>query len=143
MNVKTIKKYKGKSISYLHKKATLYFNKYIRLRDADKGCVSCDSNKVEHASHFYSAGQNPPLRYDETNVHGSCLRCNYFQHGNLIEYRKRITQRISEDELKTLDFKIACYNHSGYKWDRWTIIEVIETYKEKINHLDLLNNPPF
>lgn len=135
MNAKQIQKYKGKSIAYLHKKATLYFNKYIRLRDYCKGCVSCNSYTINHASHFYSSGHYPSLRYNEKNVHGSCLRCNYFLAGNLIEYRKRITQRISEDELKSLDFEVSRYKQTGYKWDRFYLIEVIDTYKEKIKDL--------
>lgn len=143
MDAKQIKKYKGKSISYLQKKATLYFNRFIRLRDQDKKCISCDSNTFSDAGHFYSSGHYPPLRYNENNVHGQCKRCNYFLHGNLDNYRLLITERISIDELKELDFIVSRYKQTGYKWDRWYLIEVIETYKEKCNHLGRLNNPPF
>lgn len=136
MNAKQIKKYKGKKIAYLHKQATLYFNKYIRLRDQDKGCVSCDSYSFSDAGHFYSAGHYPPLRYNENNVHGQCKQCNYFLHGNLDEYRKRIPERIYDSGLAKLDFIVKRYRQTGHKWDRWTLIEVIETYKEKIKHYE-------
>lgn len=132
MNIEQIQKHRNKSIDQLHKLATEFFNNWIRKRDEAKGCVSCDDRVIQHASHFYSAGHYPILRYDENNVHGSCLRCNYFLSGNLIEYRKRITKRISEDELKQLDFKVSRYKQTGYKWDRWFLIEIIEKYNNSI-----------
>ncbi len=143
MNAKQIKKYKGKSIAYLHGKATLYFNKYIRLRDHSKGCVSCDSPTFSDAGHFYPAGHYPPLKYNENNVHGQCKQCNYFYHGNLIEYRKLITNRITKTQLLELDYKVALYKRNGYKWDRFFLIEIIETYKAKAKVLESLIDPPF
>ena len=143
INVKVLKKYKGKSLAYLHKRATDHFNKWIRLRDHGKGCASCNSPTFTDAGHFYPSGHYPNLRYNENNVHGQCKACNYFKHGNLIEYRKRITNRITKTELIELDYKVALYKRNGYKWDRFFLIEVIETYKAKVKHLENLNNPPF
>jgi hypothetical protein len=131
MEVKNIKKYKGKTISQLHKLATKYFNAYIRDRDKHKGCISCDSDTFTDAGHFYSAGHFPSLRYNEMNVFGQCKRCNYFLHGNLDEYRQRITKRITPEQLESLDYEVKRYKQTGYKWDRWYLIEVIETYKNK------------
>ena len=130
LNAKTIQKYKDKSISDLKKIATRHFNEFIRERDKDKGCVSCGARVVE-AGHFYSGGHYPPLKFNENNVHGQCKRCNGFLSGNLNEYRKRITQRITEDELKELDFISEDYQRNGYKWDRFYLIEIIEKYKWK------------
>ena len=129
MNAKQIQKYKGKSISQLHKLATKHFNSFIRNRDKGKGCVSCDSLTFSDAGHFYSSGHYPILRYDENNVHGQCKRCNYFLHGNLDEYRKRLYKRISELDINELDFKVSHYKQHGYKWDRYFLIEIIEKYK--------------
>jgi hypothetical protein len=128
MEAKTILKYKKKTLSQLIKLATLHFNKFIRERDKYKGCVSCGA-KVEHAGHFYSAGHYSNLRFTETNCHGQCLRCNNFLHGNLNEYRKNITQRISEDDLKDLDALSSYYKKHPFKWDRFALIEIIEKYK--------------
>ena len=136
MEAKTIQRYSKRSIPWLRKKAGFYFRKYIRLRDQHKGCVSCPSTKVEHASHFYSGGHYPPLEFNENNVHGSCVRCNTFLSGNLNEYRKRITQRITEDDLKELDLQTDLYKRNGYKHDRFYLIEVIETYKLKCKRND-------
>jgi len=129
MDSKTIKKYKKKTISQLHKLATKHFNKFIRERDKNKGCVSCDSYTFSDAGHYYSAGHYPPLRYNENNVHGQCKQCNYFLHGNLIEYKNRITKRITINQLIELDFEVIRYKQTGYKWDRYYLIEIIEKYK--------------
>ena len=73
----------------------MIFNKYIRLRDKDKPCISCGKEiKNGHASHYYSVGNYPNLRFNEHNVHLSCVECNVFKHGNLIEYGKRLPDRI-------------------------------------------------
>lgn len=136
MNIKQIQKYKKYTLPELKKKATDCFNKFIRLRDQHKGCVSCDSRTFSDAGHFMSGGHYPSLRYNENNVHGQCKQCNYFLHGNLNEYRKRITQRISEDELKMLDFEVLRYKQTGYRWDRFFLIETIIKYKEKLKELN-------
>jgi len=33
------------------------FNQFIRMRDQEKSCIACGKFKIEHASHFYSAGK--------------------------------------------------------------------------------------
>lgn len=133
MQANIILKYKKKTIAQLIKLATLYFNKFIRERDKDKGCVSCGA-KVEHAGHFYSGGHYSALRFNENNVHGQCLRCNNFLHGNLNEYRKRITQRIGLSGLKELDDISAYFQKNTFKWDRIRLIEIIEKYKSYDNN---------
>ena len=90
MTAKEIQKYNNKSIPQLIKLATIHFNKYIRQRD--KRCISCNA-PTENAGHYFSAGNHASLRFDERNVHGQCIRCNKWLHGNLIEYRKRSEER--------------------------------------------------
>ncbi len=65
-------------LNRLRDKAQREFNLFIRRRDADKGCVSCKSGKVEQASHFYNAGQYTALRFNTDNVHGSCPAVQLF-----------------------------------------------------------------
>ncbi|ALR29753.1 hypothetical protein ATE47_04105 [Chryseobacterium sp. IHB B 17019] len=80
------------------------FNAYIRTRDKGKPCVSCGC-KVEgsgHASHFFSVGSHPNLRFNEDNVHVSCIECNLHKHGNLAEYSTRLPHRIGVDAFNTL-----------------------------------------
>ena len=128
MEAKTIQKYSKISIPSLIKLATVHFNKFIRLRDQNKGCVSCGAN-VQHAGHFYSGGHYSALRFLEPNVHGQCLRCNNFLHGNLNEYRRNITSRIGVEGLDKLDWQADLYKKTPFKWNRHSLIFIIEKYK--------------
>ncbi len=102
-------KKKGKeallTLSDYKKKAQAMFNSYIRERDKNKGCISCGTplnNRKFDAGHFYPTTYEG-LRFNEQNVFGQCVPCNRSKSGNLHEYRKNITQRISEDDLDWLD----------------------------------------
>jgi len=86
----------------LLKKAQIVFNRWIRERDKDKGCISCGS-KVTEAGHYYSQGHHSALRFNEVNTNGQCTRCNCFLHGNLINYRNGLLKRYSEVEIILLD----------------------------------------
>ena len=86
----------------LLKKAQIVFNRFIRERDKDKGCISCGS-QVTEAGHYYSQGHHSALRFNEVNVNGQCTRCNCFLHGNLIQYRNGLISRYSEVEIILLD----------------------------------------
>lgn len=113
-------------------KATKVFNAYIRERDKGKPCVSCGSYNTAHASHFYSGGHYSGLKFNEDNVHSACVRCNTFLHGNLNEYRIRLIKRIGLERVEKLDLLAAQYKRQGYKWNRFYLQEVIDTYKQKI-----------
>lgn len=85
----------------------LVFNKYIRIRDKDKPCISCGCviTGTGHASHYFSVGAYPNLRFNEDNVHLSCERCNTHLHGNLIEYSIRLPNRIGLCKFEALKEK--------------------------------------
>jgi len=87
------------------KELQIVFNKYIRLRDKGKPCISCDKplkGKFD-AGHFYSVGSYPNLRFNEINVHGQCVYCNQYKGGNIHEYRKRLKVRIGIPMMQQLD----------------------------------------
>lgn len=91
-------------------KAQASFNRFIRLRDEDKGCVSCGvslKGKKYDAGHFYNANNHWSLRFDEANVHAQCVKCNRDLHGNLLEYRQRIVERIGAKELERLEMEAS------------------------------------
>jgi hypothetical protein len=122
------------TIPQLKNKATRVFNAYIRARDKDKGCISCGA-RVEQAGHFYSGGHYSSLKYDDDNVHGQCLRCNYFLHGNLIEYEKRLRVRVGDERVDELHVKAGYFKRKPFKWDRFSLVDVITTYTQKIKEL--------
>ena len=116
------------------KKAQVIFNQFIRLRDENQGCVSCGislAGRKFDAGHFYNANNHWALRFDESNVHGQCVRCNRDLHGNLLEYRKNITQRIGPDELDRLDSQ----SNETRKFTRDELLEIYTKYRVKCRAL--------
>lgn len=82
------------------------FNKYVRLRDINDGCISCDKDKYWqgqwHASHYFSRGHSSALRFNLHNVHKSCSVCNSHLSGNIGEYTPRLIDKIGYDKLEEL-----------------------------------------
>lgn len=114
------------------KLAQATFNKYINLRDKGKNCISCFKpikGRV-NASHYYNANNHYSLRFDEDNVHSSCITCNQFLSGNLIQYRKGLIERIGEVNLKRLDE----LSNVTRKFTKEELKELIREYKEKIKY---------
>jgi len=54
---------------------------------------------------------------------------NYFNGGNLLEYRKNLIQKIGIEKVEELD-RIAA-KKGPHKWDRFYLIEIIEKYKNE------------
>jgi len=111
------------------------FNTYIRLRDKGKPCISCDKQLRDNdinASHYFSVGSSPNLRFNEDNVHNSCIRCNKELHGNISEYAIKLPLRIGKERFEQL---IQDRNKSAlYSIDE--VKEIISKYKEKIKCLN-------
>tara|TARA_R110000782_G_scaffold109127_1_gene197931 strand:+ start:1632 stop:2168 length:537 start_codon:yes stop_codon:yes gene_type:complete len=108
------------------------FNTYIRTRDKELPCVSCGKNndKQFHAGHYRSVGSCPELRFSELNVWRQCATCNTYLHGNLIEYRKELINRIGVDKVELLEG-----HQPSNKMMIPEIKEKIKEYKAKINSL--------
>ena len=111
------------------------FNEFIRLRDKDAPCISCDAPKGTYrltAGHYFPQGSNKNIRFDEFNVHSQCwFNCNKNQHGNLSEYLPRLIDKIGQDEFDKLLERRKTPAH-------FTIPELIEMkviYKDKVKKL--------
>ena len=110
------------------------FNSYINKRDAGKPCISCGKQITGrvNASHYYNANNHWNVRFDERNVHSSCITCNQYLSGNLIEYRFRLIDKIGTilvDELDAEARKTRKYTIEELK-------EIIAIYKEKIKNIE-------
>lgn len=122
-----------KTLSDWKKELEKVFNKMIRIRDVERGCVSCGCNLKNtkfDAGHFWPKTYGV-LRFNEWNVHGQCVQCNQHKGSNALEYRKRILERITPDQLQWLD------DHRHVEW-KPTITEIkkmIEICKLKIKAL--------
>jgi len=110
------------------------FNTFIRKRDQGKPCISCGKNLVGKfdASHYYNANNHWNVRFDEMNVHGACVECNQWKHGNLIEYGIRLEKLIGEDEFTILREKA----YQLRKFTREELKEIIAYYKAKTRGME-------
>jgi len=86
------------------------FNGYIRARDKEKPCISCGSSNNNSASggafdagHYRSRGSAGHLRYNTLNCWGQCKKCNRYLSGNVVEFRKRLIDRIGSVRVEALE----------------------------------------
>lgn len=91
------------------KEAQAAVNRYIRLRDINKGCISCGANlKVEYggsfdAGHYRSRGAAKHLSFNLLNIHAQCHRCNRYLSGNVTDYRVRLIARIGLEAVERIE----------------------------------------
>ncbi|MBG0694501.1 recombination protein NinG [Enterobacter roggenkampii] len=95
------------------KEAQSAFNRYIRIRDEGKECVSCGNpllgksnyltGSAIDASHYRSRGAASHLKFNVFNVHSACTRCNRQLSGNAVEYRIRLIERIGQERVDRIE----------------------------------------
>ena len=87
------------------KEAQSAFNAWIRYRDKDLPCISCQRHHLGqyHAGHYISTGARPALRFNESNVHKQCSACNNYLSGNLVLYRVNLINKIGINEVERLE----------------------------------------
>lgn len=136
---------KKKSAATLTAELQKIFNTYIRLRDTKYGngktgyseyfvCISCGKAKgldQMNAGHFFAVGNHPALRFDEDNVHGQCVVCNYHHHGNLVRYQANLIKKIGQERFNALDLR----TNNRMKLMPFELEVLIETYKNKVAEL--------
>jgi hypothetical protein len=121
-----------KSRSDYIKEAQIEFNRFIRARDENLPCISCDRNtgsKV-NAGHYLSVGSHPQLRFNEDNCHKQCEFCNTYKSGNQAQYRIRLVAKIGVTAVEVLE---GCQTIA-----KWTVDElkaIKSTYRLKFKEL--------
>lgn len=133
--LKKPKKTKSPNKTKLRGKADSVFSTYIRLRDADKHwivkCPLCWS-KI-----FWKQAQNMHFikrscwlyRYDETNCHAGCYRCNVILSWNYIVYTRYMQNRYW---IEAVDKMIANNKKLNKEWSKSDYENIIKEYSEKI-----------
>ncbi len=110
-----------KTLTQLKSEAQAPFNKYVRLRDYWKPCISCGKSRecVEaeqgwkvggawDAGHFKSRGAKKQLRFNLDNVHKQCKTCNgggKFSHKAATvdaQYETNLIAKIGRDKVMAL-----------------------------------------
>lgn len=123
-----------KSLQALKKDLDKVFNAWIRKRDSLFGvfhCISCDTVKLVkfmHAGHYFSAGHNEAIRWNEFNVNGQCDRCNYFLHGNFEGYTKGMLKKYGQKVIDDLEIQ----RHNKSKMFKFEVQLLIDEYKKKL-----------
>ncbi len=117
------------------KLAQQVFNKWINLRDKGLPCISCGKpiNGRVNASHYFNANNHWNVRFNEFNVHSSCITCNQYLSGNLIEYRSRLINKIGIEQLTLLEAEA----NKTRKFTIEELKEIINTYKKKIKQYEV------
>ena len=94
------------------------FNAYVRHRDRQLSCISCDSMGEHHglggywdAGHYRSRGSSRHLSFDLWNVHKQCHRCNRYLSGNVVDYRIKLIKRIGLEKVEALENNNAIVKH--------------------------------
>lgn len=116
------------------KEAQAIVNQYVRLRDENLGCVSCDKPATWqgqwHASHFRSVGAASAVRFNLWNIHKSCSICNNWKSGNLSEYEPKLRIKIGDDKVDWLRTQNQQSNYSIEYLKR-----LMEVFKKKIKRI--------
>jgi hypothetical protein len=110
------------------------FNEYIRIRDKNKPCISCQAPPGTYkitSGHYYPQGTYRSVALNEMNAHGQCwFNCNKNKSGNLGEYRIALIEMYGIDKVEELDELRLIKKH-------YSIPELIlekEYWKQKIKN---------
>lgn len=118
--------------------AQTVFNRFIRIRDAQQGCISCSQciRDIEgkggnyDAGHYRSRGSAPELRFNEDNCFKQCKKCNRQLSGNVVEMRKGILKRIGQERLDEVEG-----HHEAKKYTIDDIKDLKVEYQNKVKQL--------
>jgi hypothetical protein len=91
------------------KEAQTAVNKYVRLRDHGKGCISCGAKPEARfggamdAGHWRSVGSAPHLRFFLPQIAAQCVRCNRYLGGSAVEFRKGLVERLGRERVEAIE----------------------------------------
>lgn len=90
-------------------------NRYVRYRDWNDGCISCDKpanwGGQWHASHYRSRGAASAIRFHLWNIHKACSECNKFKGGNIHGYTPKIIAKIGRGRVEWLKTQNQVVKH--------------------------------
>lgn len=127
---------KLKSRSDWAREAQTAFNKWVRLRDNGKPCISCQRHHSGqyHAGHYMSRGARPELAYEPLNCWKQCSPCNTHLSGNIALYRKNLVELIGLEKVEWLE---GPHEPKHYSID--DLKNIRDTYRDKCKELERAN----
>ena len=105
------------------------FSKYIRERDSELPCITCNLQVDEkHAGHYAPVGgNNIEMCFDEENVNGECPTCNAdFNGWHLVPMRKNLVAKYGEETVAGIDQRVSRMN--TVKWEEEDFVTRIRKY---------------
>lgn len=114
------------------KEAQAAFNKWVRLRDANEPCISCQRHHTGqyHAGHYRSTKAAPELRFEPLNIHKQCSACNTHLSGNIVEYRRHLIAKIGLEKVEWIEGK-----HEPRHYSVEDLKAIKKLYQAKIKEL--------
>jgi len=92
------------------KEAQAAVNAYVRYRDRDRNCISCNrSLKSESlgggydAGHMLSRGAHSHKRFRTDNIHGQCKHCNRYLSGSVDKFRVGLAWRYGQEYVDRVE----------------------------------------
>ena len=81
-------------------------NRYVRLRDWDQGCISCNKppswDGQWHAGHMRSVGASRPTRFIVWAIRKQCSECNNKKSGNAAEMYRAMVAKFGQERMDWL-----------------------------------------
>ena len=128
MTSDTIQKYQKYTTPKLKLKAQTVFNAFIRKRDEGQPCINCNKYRTLQAGHFFPTSTHSYLRFNENNVNGECLQCNYYNsQSHSYGYAVNLEKKIGKEDFDNL--MLLGNQRVQKKDDRFYFISIIEKYK--------------
>ena len=125
-------RHKLKTLGQFEAEAKKVFQKWIRMRDEGKECVSCGNlnPKGFDAGHYKKAEIYSGVIFDERNVHRQCSKCNRFLGGNELNYREGLIKRYGIQFVTELEQYANETRNKKYTKDELT--EIKKEYLAKL-----------
>ena len=133
-NAKQKREFKQNDIKVRKPAAVKACHAYIRERDKGLLCICCEKPLGDdyHAGHWLNSGNNPLTRFDEDNIHGQRLDCNFFHGGDSGDYKNKLIEKIGNERVDLLLSKKGC----TVKRTAQDYLDIENHYKEKLKSLN-------
>jgi hypothetical protein len=129
---------KADSLQSLENQAKAVFQKWVRLRDARKPCVSCGARiYIMHAGHYFKCEIYSGLIFNEINCNSQCDICNTLKDGNLKGYKDGLISKYGE--IATIKLIQSADVNRNYKYTRNELIAKRLQYELKIKEMENKN----
>jgi hypothetical protein len=130
---------KKKSTADLEIEAKVAFQAWIRFRDENERCISCNKkySEIWDGGHYLKAELYSGIIFHEHNCHKECRGCNFYKPDNS-NYRENLIHKIGIQNVESLE-KLA-YETRYYKYSPDELISIKKKYelllKKKIKTIE-------